>query len=223
MPSIYGLKPRFQALLRPLVPVLARAGLTPNAVTLAALAGSIIVGVVIACVTAPATEGLLVIFPPPPRTAVLLLLPFWLAVRMALNALDGMMARELHQASRLGGALNEIGDVLADVALYLPLALVHRPSLWPVVAFTLGAALTEFCGVLGVALGARRQYGGPMGKSDRASLVGALALATAVAPRALAAWPWIFAAAAALAALTCWNRVCASLASAPPHDAGSTT
>jgi len=44
MPSIYDLKPRFQGLLRPLIGRLARAGVTPNAVTLAAVAGSVAVG-----------------------------------------------------------------------------------------------------------------------------------------------------------------------------------
>ena len=42
---------------------------------------------------------------------------------MALNAIDGMLAREFNQKSRLGGYLNEITDVVSDAALYLPLLL----------------------------------------------------------------------------------------------------
>ena len=43
---------------------------------------------------------------------------------MALNAIDGMLAREFGQKSALGGYLNEIGDVVSDAALYAPFALV---------------------------------------------------------------------------------------------------
>src|SRR5688572_2262220 len=44
MPSIYDLKPRFQALLRPLITRLAAWGWTPNRVTALALVLSILVG-----------------------------------------------------------------------------------------------------------------------------------------------------------------------------------
>ena len=43
---------------------------------------------------------------------------------MALNAIDGMLAREFNQKSRLGGYLNEITDVVSDAALYLPFAFI---------------------------------------------------------------------------------------------------
>ena len=55
---------------------------------------------------------------------VFLLIPVWLLVRMALNAIDGMLAREFGQKSGLGAYLNEIGDVVSDAALYAPFALV---------------------------------------------------------------------------------------------------
>ncbi len=197
MPSVYDLKPRFQDLLRPLIAGLARAGFTANAVTLLALAGSLVVGAVL-----PLAQG---------WPILLLLLPLWLFVRMALNAMDGMMARELRMASQLGAVLNELGDLLSDLALYLPLAWVYPPARWPVVAFAIGAVLTEFCGVLARALGASRRYDGPMGKSDRAFVVGALGFVTAIVPAALGVWPWVFAIAAVLAALTCRNRLARAL------------
>ena len=193
MASIYDLKTRFQDLLRPTARVLARAGVRPNAVTLAALLGSVAVG------------GALLGGRNHP--ALLLLLPVWLFIRMALNALDGMLARELHLCSRLGAVLNEFGDVVSDLALYLPLALVCEPAKWPTVTFAIGAVLTEFSGVLAAALGAGRRYEGPMGKSDRALLIGLLALATLAAPALYAWWIWVFSVATALAAFTCWNRL----------------
>ena len=103
MASIYDLKPRFQNLLRPLGPPLVRLGVTPNLITWAALIGSISVGGVVWLAG--------------DRAACLAILPAWLLVRMALNALDGMMARECGMVTSRGAALNELGDLLSDLAL----------------------------------------------------------------------------------------------------------
>lgn len=162
MPSIYDLKPAFQGLLRPAVRRLAGAGVTANQVTTAALLLSVATGAVIA------------LQPGQPRW--LLLLPVVLFLRMALNAIDGMLAREHDQKSRLGALLNELGDVLSDAALYLPLALVPGFSPSWVVLIVLAAAVSEMTGVLTQTLGASRRYDGPMGKSDRAFVFGALGL-----------------------------------------------
>ncbi len=161
MPSIYGLKPKFQGLLRPLVNWLAKIGVSANQVTLAALVLSIAVGASIAW-----THG----------GRWLLLLPAVLFVRMALNAMDGMLAREHNQKTPLGAILNELGDVIADIGLYLPLAVVpgFEPRL--VVAVVMLSLLTEMTGVIGVQIGASRRYDGPFGKSDRASVFGLLGL-----------------------------------------------
>ena len=192
MPSIYDLKPKFQALLRPLMNKLAAVGITPNAVTIVALLGSLAAGAIVSLAGS--------------RPLLLLLLPIWLFARMGLNAIDGMMARELGMATQLGAVLNELGDAMSDLGLYLPLAFIHRQAQWPVVAFSIGAVLTEFCGVLARALGAGRRYDGPMGKSDRAFVVGALGVASFFAPRLIDIWPWIFSVAALLTVVTCWNR-----------------
>src|SRR5258708_39307996 len=94
--TLYTLKPRFQTLLRPLVGRLAGADATANQVTIAAAAGSVAIGLIVAI-----DAG---------SRPVFLLLPIWLAIRMALNAIDGMLAREFGQKSGLGGYLNELGD-----------------------------------------------------------------------------------------------------------------
>lgn len=197
MASIYDLKPRFQALLRPLMMMLAGLRFTPNVITLLALAGSAGVGAAIALT--------------PGRPIVLLLLPVWLFARMALNAIDGMMAREMHMATHVGAVLNELGDVLSDLCLYLPLAWLSPTASLPIIAFSIGAALTEFCGVLARALGASRRYDGPMGKSDRAFVIGALAILTVAAPAVRELWTWIFIALALLTALTCSQRLARAL------------
>jgi CDP-diacylglycerol--glycerol-3-phosphate 3-phosphatidyltransferase len=161
MPSIYDLKPRFQNLLRPMTNGLADAGVTANQLTLAALLLSFATGALIFYCRA---------------RRLLLLLPLVLFVRMALNALDGMLAREHNQKTSLGAILNELGDVLSDSALYLPLALVAGFDSRLVVLIVLLAVISEMTGVIGVEIGVSRRYDGPMGKSDRAFVFGALGL-----------------------------------------------
>src|SRR5687768_7520605 len=105
---------------------------------------------------------------------VFLLLPVWLAARLALNAMDGMLACEFGHKSRLGAYLNELADVVSDAALYAPFgALPSFGPLWTGSVILL-AVIAEFAGVLGPTVGASRRYDGPMGKSDRAMVFGAL-------------------------------------------------
>ncbi len=158
--TLYALKPAFQSWLRPMVARLAAAGVTANEVTVTAMVGSCLVGAV-----ALVTES----------RAAFLAIPTWLVLRMALNAIDGMLAREHGQRSRLGACLNEIGDVVSDAALYAPFAALPALGTGPV-ALVIGLALlSEFAGVLGPMIGASRRYDGPLGKSDRALLAGAFA------------------------------------------------
>jgi CDP-diacylglycerol--glycerol-3-phosphate 3-phosphatidyltransferase len=160
VPSIYQLKPRFQALLRPGVKRLHERGVTANQVTVVAAVVSIVLGLLLAWL---------------PHVAwMFILIPVWMLLRMALNAVDGMLAREFGQQSKLGAYLNELCDVIADAALYLPFALL--PGVWPalVVLVVLLALITEYAGVMGPLAGASRRYDGPMGKSDRAFAFGVL-------------------------------------------------
>ena len=162
MPSVYQLKPAFQSLLRPMIGGLVRLGVTANMVTVSALLLSLAVG------------GTLAIRPA--ARWPLLLLPATLLVRMALNAIDGMMAREHDQKSPLGAILNELGDVLSDAALYLPLALVPGVEPRLLVPVVVLAVVSEMTGVLAIQIGAERRYDGPMGKSDRAFVFGLVGL-----------------------------------------------
>ncbi|MCS3467672.1 CDP-diacylglycerol--glycerol-3-phosphate 3-phosphatidyltransferase [Pseudomonas sp. JUb42] len=166
MISIYQLKPRFQNLLRPLVQRLFDRGITANQVTLGACAISLVVG------------GLAAVFAA--HAWVFALIPLWMIVRMALNAIDGMLAREFGQKSRLGAYLNELTDVIADSALFLPFALLPEVNLVLVVLVTLLAIFSEYAGVLGPMVGASRRYDGPMGKSDRAFCFGVLGAGVAI-------------------------------------------
>ena len=186
--SIYELKPRFQALLRPLVVRLHAMGVTANQVTLAACVVSVVLG--------------LWLFFAAPSLAAFGLIPLWMFLRMAFNAIDGMLAREHNQQSKLGAFLNELTDVVSDAALYLPFALVA-----PFSGFWVGT-------VIGPTVGASRRYDGPLGKSDRAFVFGALGLYVALG------WPlpgwtaWLMPLLAALVAWTTANRIRRALAEA---------
>src|SRR5437867_3682794 len=104
----YGLKPRFQACLRPLVDALARAGVRANHVTITAAMISAAFGLWLAHFA--------------DSTRLFLWFPAVMLLRMALNAADGMLAREHYQSSALGVYLNELGDAVSDAFLYVPFA-----------------------------------------------------------------------------------------------------
>lgn len=165
MLSIYQLKPRFQNLLRPGVQRLFDRGVTANQVTLAAGLVSVLLGSLLAVFISQAW--------------LFALIPVWMLLRMALNAVDGMLAREFGQQSKLGAYLNELCDVIADSALYLPFALLPGVSPLLVVVLVLLALISEYAGVLGPMVGASRRYDGPMGKSDRAFCFGVLGVCVA--------------------------------------------
>jgi CDP-diacylglycerol---glycerol-3-phosphate 3-phosphatidyltransferase len=157
MPTLYALKPGFQARLRPLVSRLAAAGVTANQLTLATAAASVALGSSLAL-----------------ENRDWILLPIFLFVRMALNAMDGMLAREHGQKSRLGTVLNELADVVSDAALTLPFVTLAGWSPPWVAGAIFFAALTEMAGVSVLTIGSPRRYDGPFGKSDRALALGVL-------------------------------------------------
>lgn len=196
--SIYQLKPAFQGLLRPAVNRLAHAGVTANQVTLTACAVSVALG--------------LALYATPMPSWGFLLIPLWMFLRMAFNAVDGMLAREHGQQTALGALLNELTDVVSDAALYLPFVVVLPGSPFWLGLFIVLAGLSEFAGALGTTIGASRRYDGPLGKSDRAFAFGVLGLIVGLGV-GLPAWvAWLMPVLCALVALTTLRRIRAALA-----------
>ncbi|VVN97804.1 CDP-alcohol phosphatidyltransferase family protein [Pseudomonas fluorescens] len=193
MPSIYQLKPAFQNLLRPLVQRLFDNGNTANQITLLAGLISVLVGVAVASFAE--------------HPWVFALIPVWMILRMALNAIDGMLAREFGQQSPLGAYLNELCDIIADSALILPFAMIPGADPLIVLLVTLLALFSEYAGVLGPMVGASRRYDGPMGKSDRALVLGVLATGIALGWLAAAWINGLLLVVAALLLFTLVNRV----------------
>lgn len=195
--SIYELKPKFQQFLLPAVRQLHRVGVTANQVTL------------FACLISVALGSFLYFAPVGVRWFALL--PLWLFLRMALNAIDGMLARDFNQRSTLGAYMNELTDVISDAALYLPFAKLAGFHPFWIGVLILFAALSEMAGVMGQVVGASRRYDGPFGKSDRAFAFGVLALLAAFW-QPLPTWLGLCVPlAVVLTALTVTNRVRAGL------------
>jgi len=198
--SIYQLKPQFQRLLRPLVGGLAAAHVTPNQMTVATAAVMIAYGSALALVPTSRSLwlGLVAVMP----------------LRMALNALDGLLAHHTGKKTPLGAMLNEVCDVVADLALYLPVALVAGVSPALAVLAAAGAAVVEQAGLSALAAGAPRRFDGPMGKSDRAVAYGLIGLLAGCGASPM----WIDVVLAAVCVLLAWtmfNRLRAAVA--PPR------
>lgn len=158
MISMYKIKPKFQQLLRPLLDWLYKRGVTANQLTVAAIVLSLGIGVSLW-------------FADDWRLGYLIV-PIGLLLRMALNALDGMMARIHNMQSKLGEVLNEIGDVVSDMFIYIPMVAIPKVSPELVCLFVGFSIINEFSGIFGKVLGKERMYDGPMGKSDRAFVIG---------------------------------------------------
>ena len=137
--TIYDLKPQFQALLRPMAAALAKRGISANDVTLGALVLSAAQGAWLALM--------------PDSAWPLLALPVTLFLRMAINAIDGLMAKEHGLASPSGRCSTKISDVAADAALYLPFALIAGFNAPLVVRVVVAGIIAEMTGALGPMIG----------------------------------------------------------------------
>ena len=162
MISIYNIKPAFQKLLKPILDSLYKFGITANQITFSSIFLSLLIGV---CFWFADINHFL-----------FLILPLGLLIRMALNALDGMMARVYNQQSKLGEILNEIGDIISDLFIYFPLLKYFSDQNYLVIAFLCLSLVNEFSGLLGKAINNDRRYDGPMGKSDRAFVISLLGI-----------------------------------------------
>jgi CDP-diacylglycerol--glycerol-3-phosphate 3-phosphatidyltransferase len=160
--SLILLKPVLKRLLRPVAAHLAHRGVTANQVTITSLVGSVAVGLAaIANPSEPLCYGAIAL---------------WLMLRMGLAAIDGTLAIDFGQKSRLGGILNEAGDVASDVALILPFAFVPPFGPGEIVLVIIFAIVSEVAGMAGPALGGTRRTDGPMGKADRSIVFAGLGM-----------------------------------------------
>mgnify|MGYP003968851153 FL=1 len=162
MISIYKLKPKFQKLLMPLLKLLHNFGITPNFLSVFTIVFSFFIGYLL--------------FLGIDNQIYFLFVSLGLLIRMMLNALDGMMATTYNLKSKKGEVLNEIGDVLSDIAIYFPFIYFKFLSIELIIIFISLSVINEFCGLLAKSISGIRRYDGPMGKSDRAFFVGMICI-----------------------------------------------
>lgn len=160
--STYSLKPRFQHSLRHIRDWIVKNKFSPNQITLFTCLLCIVYSIFIVW---PITSKLFLIF-----------LPIFLLVRMALNALDGMVATHTNNTTKLGVILNEVCDVISDLALFAAFLSVLNNDipLWLVLMFA--SIMIEFVSLAVFQANGIRPLSGPFGKSDRAVYLGLLAL-----------------------------------------------
>ena len=149
MISVYQIKPKFQQLLKPLLGIFHKVGITANGITWMAIFLSTAIGV------------LFWFFP---NGHMLWIFAVGLLVRMTLNALDGMMAKAYSMTSVSGEMLNELGDVFSDAVLFFPLIKLTGVNFWWVLLFIFLSMLNEFIGVLTKAATGNETIRRPNGK-----------------------------------------------------------
>jgi CDP-diacylglycerol--glycerol-3-phosphate 3-phosphatidyltransferase len=160
--GIYSIKPAFRKLLKPVEQLMVHRGISADALTITGLAFAGVAG--FGLWAGRAGNGWL------------LLVPLGAFLRMAANALDGMVATSTGTARPAGEVLNEVTDRIGDVAVFLPLTLVPGVSDALVAASLSAMLVASYVGIAIKAAGGPRVYSGIMGKPDRMFVVGAAAL-----------------------------------------------
>lgn len=194
--TIYDLKPAFQNLLRPIVRQVHSTGITPNQITLFTCCLSIAFGL---WLYTTGTAKLFAFF------------PVFLFLRMAMNAIDGMLAKEHNMKTPVGAIYNEVTDVVSDGFLYiafLPFSFINKELLFFVIYFS---AVTEITGLAVLSNGKPRQYAGPMGKSDRAFVFSVMAILIATGVEMPMLYNGVLSIVALLLIVTIFNRAKKSL------------
>lgn len=155
--DLYATKGALNARLVPLVDRLAKAGVTPDEVTLAAVPVAVIGG------------GCLLLSPSVPT--LLLAIPVLVVVRLVLNLIDGTMARRTGRIHPRGELYNELGDRLADVGFLAPVAFLPGASPHIVLLGVLMGVMASYVGITARAAGGERIYRGILSKPGRMTLL----------------------------------------------------
>ena len=169
---------------------LARAGLTPNQVSLASIAFAGLSAVAFTMVAAGTSVGGGV-------STWMVIAAAGIQLRLLCNLLDGLMAIEGGLKSKTGELFNEIPDRVADILILLGAGVAATEHAWGLelgAAAAILAVLTAYVRLLGGSLGFTQDFGGPMAKQHRMFVltVGALGAAAEHAVRA-STWILIFA------------------------------
>ncbi|HAO64356.1 TPA: hypothetical protein DCQ44_00035 [Candidatus Taylorbacteria bacterium] len=168
---IYSIKPYFQKTLIPARDLCLKIHVTPTIINIKGVIASIVIALAI------------VFYPQWP--VLIFLIPIFALIRTALNALDGMVARELAVSSSMGEVLNEFLDRCSDAIIFGAFIFVPSINVFLVVLTVVLVILVSYVGILSKAVGASRMYAGVMGKADRMFYLGAYAILAYFFPNVL--------------------------------------
>jgi len=156
---------------------LARAGVSPNAVSIAGLVAGLLAGA--ALFATAYADGW-------PARLAWLAAALFVQLRLLANLLDGMVAIAAQRTSRVGELYNELPDRLSDAAAFIGLGYATGGFIELGYLAALAAVLTAYIRALGKTAGAPQIYIGPMAKPHRMFVVTVCALAAAILPDT---WP----------------------------------
>lgn len=160
--SIYKLKKQFQNILMPFCKLLASLGISPNQITVF----TVILNLFFAFFLYKFSNF----------KFIYLLIPVFFFIRMALNALDGMLANNFNMKTKIGIFFNEMADVISDTAVFYTFFKIIATPEYLSFIFIFFSILSEYTGVVAFMVDGKRHYEGPMGKSDRVFFISILSL-----------------------------------------------
>ena len=153
---------------------LARRQVRPNTISLASVVFAALAG---GCLAGSGTDG------PIPRPVLLVLAAAMIQLRLVCNLLDGMVAIEGGLKTKSGELYNDVPDRISDPLILVGAGYGVAWGPWGSALGWLAAALaimTAYVRVLGVSVGTRAYFEGPMAKQHRmavltaASVIGAI-------------------------------------------------
>lgn len=147
---------------------------SPNAISLAGMAGGIVAGLALAATPLPGLAPVMYL------AAVA-----GIIVRGMGNLLDGMVAVESGKASPLGELFNEVPDRVSDIAVLIGAGYAAGGNATLGLLAALVAVLVAYVRAEGKVVGASQQYCGPMAKPGRMVIILLTALYCGLTP---AAW-----------------------------------
>ena len=133
----------------------------------------------ISCCSLVAAAGASIAFAFASKAPFLLLVGVAFCVlRLYLNMLDGMVAIAASQTTKVGEVANELPDRISDVVIFIGMA--HSGLCHPFLGYwcAILSLLVAYVGTLGQAVGAHRDFSGPMSKPWRMVALGIGAVAT---------------------------------------------
>jgi phosphatidylglycerophosphate synthase len=145
---------------------------SPNAISIAGMIAAMLAGVCFA--RAPFSTG-------PIAIALWLFGALLVQTRLLANMFDGMVALGRGVASPVGELYNDVPDRVSDTAVFLGLGWAAG-DLALGLAAALAAMATAYIRALGRGLGAPGDFGGPMAKQHRMSVVTVVAVVECVTP-----------------------------------------